>query len=272
MKRAFFLLLAVVLILSLAACTGKQIVGAAPAGNESITEESASASQTTEVDVSRTDTEALETEETEPPEETPAPEDAAETPPDGESSIELGVITDSTYENRALGIGLALDENWTYASEETLGAMNGDVNLLKALLNGEDIRDLIQGSPSSLIYVMFAEEEDTLSNLSLNFEYLGELNGSVIDEEAYQTLSIDSVLNATDVMDAFSDVAVEKDTVVLAGAERPALRVHGVVFGEQDYYQTLVFMKSGHYMAVFTLTSFRTDTTDEMAGYFYALD
>ena len=279
MKRILSVLLAAVLILSLAACGEKQTVGETPAGDESMAEETAPAPQTAGADETPNDAEAAAPEETappeeaeEPPEEEPSSEEAAEESSDGGAGIELGVITDGTYENRSLGVGLSLDESWTYASDDAIRAMNGDVNIINGLLNGEDIRDLMEETTATVIYAMFAEKEDALANLSLNFEYLGAVYGSLMDEEDYLSMSVASVENAMEAMGAFSDYTIEEGTVVLAGEERPALRIHGVILGEQDYYQTLTVMKTGQFMAVFTLTSLLEDTTDEIAEYFYALD
>ena len=65
-------------------------------------------------------------------------------------------------------------------------------------------------------------------------------------------------------------VTIEKMTETLAGEERQAVKLSGML--DVGMPQEQVYLKKGNYIAIITLCSGREDMTAQMAAMFYALD
>ena len=67
-------------------------------------------------------------------------------------------------------------------------------------------------------------------------------------------------------------MTIEKMTETLAGEERQAVKLSGMLDVGMPIYQEQVYLKMGNYIAIITLCSGREDMTAQMAAMFYALD
>ena len=207
--------------------------------------------------------------ETEAPAETEEPavqETAVPMVEDEEVEFGIGTQTGGVYENSFLGIGCALDDNWSIASEEELLELAG---IVADGVSDEELADTLRNS--NLVYDLYAMADDGLVSINVVMEKLSVLNGAILDEDSYAELSMDGLSDAMVSMGVY-DAKITKEVISFAGKDRTAVRVSGNIEDtEASIYETIVCIKQGSYMACVTLCSVLEDITDTLASYFYAV-
>ena len=266
MRKVWTCLVIIAILVSLCACSAAQ----RPSGTVTVNEQSGSDSPHGTV------TENSKPEETAKQSENEAALSAGDAGADAEESgdaeFEFGTTSSGTYENRFLGIGCTLDENWTFASEDEIKSMNAE---LVDQSDSETLKEAL--SSAAELTDMYAIADDGLLTIGIMLENIGVLYGMTMDEDTFVDKQLSGLADAINQIDIFSDYSVEKSTVMLAGQERTAIRGHGLRMFEGmdegfEFYQVQAVIKAGNYMAVITLTSFIEDVTDSLASYFYALN
>lgn len=280
MRKVWICLVIIAMLAGLCACSGSQ----KPSGTVTANDESVSDSpRGTVTENSEPEEPAEEAEE--PAEEAEEPAEEAEEPAEeapeeigedeeatADEEFGIGTTSGGTYENSFVGIGCTLDENWTFASEEEIMAQNG---VWEDLIDDEDL--LEQLSSAATLMDMYAYADDGLLAINVMLENIGVLYGMTMDEDEYADAGIAMLNDTIEQTGVFSDYSIEKSTVMLAGQERTAIRVHEIMEIEGmdevvDIYQTEAIIKAGNYIAVIALASYIEDVTDTLASYFYALD
>ena len=183
----------------------------------------------------------------------------------GGGELGRGVVNGSVYENAGLGIGCALDEYWTYYTEEELAEMSGSYDLV------EDEELAAQLKSADVVWDMFAVRGDGLAMVGVEYETLGETLAELLDESTYIDLSIENIGEKLDSM-GLTDGSMEKITTELAGTERYAIRITGSAMGLMDMYQTQVCIKMGDKIVMILMETIGEDQTEELAKLFYSLD
>jgi len=118
---------------------------------------------------------------------------------------------------------------------------------------------------------MWATYDDGVMLTGINIENLGVLYGLALDEDAYIDMSMETVEKSIEAA-GLKDGKVEKTTIEFAGAERPAIKISGVLGEDTAFYQTQVCIKVDNYMAFVLLQSTGEDLAEELAGLYYALE
>lgn len=280
-RQSLALLLALLLMLALAACSGQEepTGSVSSSGDESqdvsgtvsdASDEEEPEGQAEEADQEVETDQEEPADEEEPNQEEPADEEEPnqeEEASAGEEELELGTMVGGVYENAYFGIGCKLDDNWVYASEEELAEM---VGASAEVVNDEELQQQIL--EADIFYDMYAAADDGAVNMSVNVENLGVLYGTILDEDGYIDMATES-LEESMASAGMTVTSLEKTTVTFAGQERTALCLHSVYDEyELDIYQLLVCIKEGGYMATVTMTSMGSDITDTMAAMFYAVE
>ncbi|MGM9669404.1 MAG: hypothetical protein ACI3VZ_06575 [Faecousia sp.] len=181
-----------------------------------------------------------------------------------ETDFSLGSTSGGTYENKFIGIGCTLDENWVYYTDEEILQLNQ----LTADALDENLAEELEDASS--IYDMFAQNVDTGATINVNMENLGLLYGSLLSPSEYADHAMPKLTPALESM-GFTDIQLEKTTCTFAGEERTAIRIVGQYNG-YPLYEQLVCFKAGNYMAVISVSILGEDATDEILGAFYALE
>ncbi len=182
-----------------------------------------------------------------------------------EEEFQIGEMNGGVYTNEFLGIGCALDGNWVYYSDEQMAELNG---LVQETITDEEVLEAMKNSDS--FYDMYAAADDGLVSINVVVENLGVLYGFTLDEAGYIDMSIESVESIIPDL-GLTDYTLETHTLPLAGKERQALRLAGNMSGV-PFYEEIVCIKRGNYMAVVTMSSAVEDVTQNVASLFYALD
>lgn len=257
-KRWLALLLAVLMVLAMTACgSDKNPVIEAAKSQQSGQEETLTEEPEAEA----------------PAEEAPAEEDAAEEalePKIDTGDFVRGTVDGNTYESTAMGIGCMLEDGWTTASLEELAQLTGVDPT--SLTEEEMIQQMLE---ADAIYDFYAMSGEGTALLQVLYEDLGALYGTLLNEEGYVDVLMESVeeqMNAA----GMTDVQAEKTTTVFAGEERTAIMMTSQMPVEGldqpiAIYQKLVPIKTGNYMGVVWAVTYMENTTDTVLDSFYAL-
>ena len=235
MKRIVALLLAMVMVLSLAACAKETTVEkpvAAPAATEAVP----------------TNTEAA----------------------DEGKTVSLGRVENGVYTNDYIGIGCALGENWTFKTAEELQELPGQVQELLQDTEYADsslrqITDMMAENAETMVSVNIQYTklsiQERLSYATLSDEALVDVvleeSGSVA--EAYAQAGIEGA-------------TLEKTTVNFLGQERYAVYTAATIQGYPYYMLQLFAYGLGQYGVTITFSSFFEDNTVSALDMFYAVE
>lgn len=257
-KRWLALLLAVLMVLAMTACgSDKNPVIEAAKSQQSGQEETLTEEPEAEA----------------PAEEAPAEEDAAEDalePKIDTGDFVRGTVDGNTYESTAMGIGCMLEDGWTTASLEELAQLTGVDPT--SLTEEEMIQQMLE---ADAIYDFYAMSGEGTALVQVLYEDLGALYGTLLNEEGYVDVLMESVEEQMTAV-GMTDIQAEKTTTVFAGEERTAIMITSQMSVEGmdqslAIYQKLVPIKAGNYMGVVWTSTYMENTTDEVLNSFYAL-
>lgn len=200
---------------------------------------------------------------------TEAVPETTETPVE-DRPVTLGRMEGGVYTNEYIGIGCALDSDWTFYTAEELQELPAQT--------GELLQDTEYADAAlNQIADMFAENSVNGSNINIQYTKLDmqvRLIYSAMDYESFADMIMsqsDSMIQAYS-QSGFENAAMEKVTVNYLGQERVAIRTTATIAGLPCYMLQLFEHDLGQYYAVITLTSIMEDTTQAMADLFYALN
>lgn len=227
------ILLAVAMLLSLCAC------GSSPSGTQTVTEGPAVSGTT-----------SAEPEATAEPEET----------------FSVGATVNNSYINEYFGIGLKLDENWTFSTQEEIDETNGFVQ------DTLDDETYTKALDSGMVYTdMIATGDDGMLSVNATIEKLNAVSTLALNEDSYIDLSLEQNDFRALLGQIGLDVTVlEKGSIEVAGKEHPGIVIEGTIQGVA-FYEKIVAIKSGSYVLTVTATSLMDNVVDGIFGYFYAL-
>ncbi len=256
-KKTFIaLLLALVMILSLAACAG---------GGNSVLEASPTPEPTAEPTPEPTAEPTPEptAEPTPEPTAEPTPEPTAEpTPepteepasqPEDEENV-FGSFDEDTYTNEYFGLVCTPGSGWSLASQEDLAALQGVTGQILEGFDGDYAEYFDQlMEQNTVCYVMAAYSPDGLQNINLLVERLDGVAG-LIEEDDLIDLALGQLGDSLDTM----GMTAKPNTFTLAGEEHAGLTLESVTtIGEMEVSisQQMVLILKGDYALQVTMTS-----------------
>lgn len=246
MKKIIALLLALVLVLSLAACGGT--------------------SQPPKGTITSNDTQA----DTPDTKESADSQEAETQPQEENNDFSLGAMQGGTYENAYVGYGCKLDGNWTYKTAEELQDVSG---LTQEMFEGTDL-DI---SAYNQILDMMAECTDPLASINVQYTSLStqeRLAHAMAGEEGIidATLQQKDLLISTYAQAGIEVTSMEKVQVTFCGETRWAIKTVASIQGMGYYIVQLFDTNIGPYYVTLTLGTFVEDNTDTLLNLFYSLD
>lgn len=181
---------------------------------------------------------------------------------DGENAA--GSVNGGVYTSAFAGMGCALDDSWTFYTDEQIGALNG---LLTSQSSSEDVKTRLENT--SGVYDMYAASTDGLLTINVAYQNLGLLGGDVTAQE-YAELSSEQLPDALTSY-GFTDVEAAVTSGDFAGRTAcPAVAITAKL-GDTTLYERMYCIKTGSYLYCVTLSSFTEDVTEAMAGLFYEI-
>ncbi len=188
--------------------------------------------------------------------------DGADAAQDG---FEPGSVNGGVYTNEFAGIGCKLDDGWVFYTEEQMAELNG------ALADGTDNADVkAMLAEDSSIFDMYAVSTDGLMVMNVVIQNLGLVNGTAVGPQEYAEIASAEVADTLTAY-GYENVKAQTTSTDFAGTEScPAVAVTAERNGTALYEQ-MVYLKAGNYIYCVTLCSFTKDVTAQMAELFYAL-
>ncbi len=234
MKKLIAIMLAALMVLSLAACGEEPALTTIPI------------------------TTAATTEPTTVP--TTAPTTVPETTEAVIEGPKLGTVEGNTYTNAFLGITATLDADWAFANEEEMAQIRG---MTVEAMTDESLAEMLETSGTVMdMYAMDAQGR----NINIVLENLNIIQTIALTEKAYAESASDQVPATLEGMGC-ENVTTEVTEISFAGQTHAALKIYARIMGT-DIYETLVMVKQGNYIACITVTSFVEDTTTEILDLF----
>lgn len=160
--------------------------------------------------------------------------------------VELGGVDGTVYKNASVGIQVVAPEGWAFYSEAEIAEMNANNTDLEAA--------------NSMIDMMIMET-NVGNNVSVSFENLGKIYGSVIGVDKYLELSKTNLTSDAEFMaNVVGDITTT--TITIAGETWGCLKFSQTVSNMQ-VNQICAVKKCGKYMALVTATGI-TKTPEEL--------
>lgn len=155
-----------------------------------------------------------------------------------------GTVENGVYKNSAFGISYTADENWYYYSDEEISATMGIAS--EEILTDEYAEALAN---AEIIYDMYCADLETGATVNVNYENLGIVYGTILDESGYLNAAVAQMEGSGIV---FSKLEIE--TVSIDGAEVPCLSVIIDYYGI-SIYEIVAVKKCGDWMGVVTVAT-----------------
>lgn len=200
-----------------------------------------------------------------PAAQTPDTETPTETTPetsDEQPALSFGTSTGNTYENKSLGIGIRLDENWTFADDKELADLAGVARDLVS----DDVAKALENA--TVVYDLYASKADG-TNIIVNYQNIGAIYGALLTESNFVDLTIDSTRTSLEAAGT-TVVDIKKQTYTIGGKQFYGLAIHSIV-SEIDCYQAMLCIKAGSYMSAVAITSTSEATVNDLLNSFYLI-
>ena len=160
--------------------------------------------------------------------------------------VELGGVDGTVYKNASVGIQVVAPEGWIFYSDAEIAELNQNNTDLEA--------------SNSMIDMMIIETTSG-NNVSVSFENLGKIYGSVIGVDKYLELSKTNLTSDAEFMaNVVGDITTT--TITIAGETWGCLKFSQTVSNIQ-VNQICAVKKCGKYMAIVTATGI-TKTPEEL--------
>lgn len=181
-----------------------------------------------------------------------------------EKEFSLGETDGLVYENKFIGIGCTLEDNWSFYSDEEIMELNN----YTADVAGEDYEKIMEGA--DLVYDMYAVSGDLQNNMNVVLEKMNQvlLDHLVIEDSLEAAMP---VMKETFADIGYADLQAELDTISIEGKEFTCLYTTGEINGVTAYQKTFPIKCNG-YLANITITTYGEDKVDELAERFYFVE
>ncbi len=179
-----------------------------------------------------------------------------------DEQVAMGSSQGGKYENKFLGIGCQLDENWTFMTDEEIR----EQNQLTSDVLGEEYQQQLENA--TVIYDMMATHSNGTSTVNVNMEKLSGA-ANLLSEKAYVEGSTDALKKALE--DAgMENVQLKGVELTFAGEKHYGVQIEGEFSGIKCY-EALACVKRGGYMACITACTWQEDGTQAILDSFYAV-
>ena len=174
----------------------------------------------------------------------------------------LGTIDGRVYENEFIGIGYKADLYWTYMTESEIQQINNFVTD-----NAGDYKEAMQAAQ---VYTdMFVGNIDSSENININLEKVSDTVLDAIDDCTYYENTIESFENLYKSYGC-TDFDYEITTLTIDGVDFHSMNLEVEIDGTM-IYQTVFVVRCNGYASNVTCTSRSADALTDMIEKFYLL-
>ncbi len=168
----------------------------------------------------------------------------------GSNSFSRGVIKDNIYTNKYAGVTYTAPEGYAYYSDEQIAALYGTT---ADVLNSEEL--------DTIVYDLYCGNSESGGTVTITYENLVNIYGSVISDDSYLTLSLASVKTSFESLDGVTITAMDKNTINLDGTEYNGANI-ALDIGGNPFYETIIVKEIGGYMMCCTAASYNEAELD----------
>ncbi len=186
----------------------------------------------------------------------------AEDTTEAEEDYEINLAEGGTYKNEYFGFGCTLDEEWTFATEEEILAMNE----LTGELVGEEMKEAIANA--DILYELSASKNGGLESININIENPGVLALGYTDE-TYLKSQQDNLKETLESI-GLADVTVSTEEIEFAGGTHWAIKVSADMNGTQ-FDEYVITIKRGTRFANISIGAYGSDI-NSILGCFFAVE
>lgn len=180
-----------------------------------------------------------------------------------DDAIEFGNLEEHSFTNRDMGIGIVVPSDWTTKSIDEIATLNRtDAD---TMLN--DFESHM--SKAQVAYMFYSSDDSTGNNINITLENLAMTNNAGINGEEYLELAEKTLKSAFDQMGA-TDVSTNITTVDIDGKTFDCIEIDSVVSGV-ELTQLQIVVPLGDYMAGITFTATDLDAFGYIDDYIYTL-
>ncbi len=176
--------------------------------------------------------------------------------------IDLGTVAEGVYENAHFGVGCSLDDTWSITPKEEILSLNewdGEKDLREQMLDSL--------AKPGYFYEMMAEKEDLSATVNVCVENVAIMEDPDVTPENYVRSAVVTA------REALSTVGVEGAIVKQVERELAGKPCFGYSMsferGGKAMHQKSLYLHSGIYAAVITVSCVGEDITDELLDMFY---
>lgn len=170
---------------------------------------------------------------------------------------QLGSYENGVYTNPYIGIKCTVGQEWYVYNNEELARFNG---LVMDAMTDEDLVEQLKNADAA--YLFYAMKDEGLVSVNITLEKLNLISGVLLDEKSYAKASVQQLPAALESM-GMADITAEEGMFEVAGQHHAGISIHGTYSGV-DFYEKLICIKAGEYMAVVTVASYHEDLTNDI--------
>lgn len=177
-----------------------------------------------------------------------------------------GQIEGNHYENQYLGIACDLPEQFSVQSAERLEEINKLSNTASDTASSDATR-----KSAEALYDFYAVNQSTGSSLTVVYTNLTIRFGDLENDDAYLAAVKEYVASNFDAMDDMT-AEISQSVAPFLGEAYPEIYITGVIDETVAYFERMVCIRKGDYMAILTATTIGTDDTEALLKSFTKLN
>jgi len=169
-----------------------------------------------------------------------------------------GVVNGTTYENKYFGVKFALGDNFKFANDEELQALNSTITDMDAFKDNKAAKKALDSG--SIMVVTYAVDGTTGKTLNVVLQSVGSLAGALANEQSIMESQKEPSISALEAQ-GLTDVTADMETVKFLGEDHPSLVLKAKINGTVLYQRCICLIKDG-YIITFTGSGLEADNYD----------
>lgn len=182
-------------------------------------------------------------------------------------SFELGTVTDYTYTNSSLGIGIQLDDTWLFKTKDEIDALNSET--LDYVVD-ENQKSATEKAfeKGTAVTDMLAQNQETGDTVQVSAQDLS-IVGSMYTVEQYAQINVDPTKSMLEKM-GYSNIDIQViDNDTHFGQTGSTLAISCDVTSDLKFYERCFIFKKGNVFILVTICSVTEGKCDELLDMFY---
>lgn len=176
----------------------------------------------------------------------------------GKTGLERGSVDAGVYKSSSLAVSFTAPADWSFMSDDEMQSYYGSVS--EEIPNGEDL------SKAEVVYDMLAYSADGITTVGINFENLGKLYGTVLDEDSYIEIAKEKLIEQFDQM-GYTAVIDETSSLNVGGSEFRCISLTISMEGlDVNIYEELLVKKVDSWMGIITVSALSEEEVSQLVS------